>query len=778
MQFKNDLSKKIFSGKYYVNDDKIPEDSIERVLEVIGIYYPEIVEEIKKYIQDKDIGLAGGLWRAALNWNKNVSVINCTTLGKINDNLEDISEGWYKWAKYAAYGQGEGADFSNLRPKGSIVHNSSKYSTGAVSFMTTYDAILRIIAQQGRRGASLISLHIDHPDIPEFISVKDKKVKIVNSGGEIVEEWDYLDTANISIQMSDAFMKALEKDTDWVFTYKNKYEEITNKTMKAKEVWNMITSQAWKTGDPGLQFMDIISKYSNSDYLSDEIKIESSNACGEVPNDRNNVCLLSSKNLAKAYNQNEEDFRRSIQLLTYILDAFRRYEIDENRSPIEAQKLKLIEAPRIGIGVTGLGDYFIRKQIKYGSEKSIEEVRKLFQIIASESYKTSYEIAKRDGYSFKYYNKEKYKQSPFVKRMLEEGLIEDYHLDYQAHVTKLSIAPTGSLTEIVEAGAGGIEPIFSKYFVRRERATTGEWKEWFTFNNLVRDILEEQGKEVTKENADALNDDYWVTAHDVDNLQKIKLIGEIQKYIDGAISVTYNLNEDCSVKDIKDIYYEAWRHELKGVTVYREGSKAGVLITDANYEKSQAKQIIPEEENRPKTIKRTDAPGRPEYLECDIHQINVNKERHIVLVGRVDDGSLYEIFVTPDPENKIDLGKYTRGVIQKVKKGHYRLLGVNGKNECIVDNIGKTFNETYSSLSRFISMGLRLGHPLQFIVTQLQKDTSFNSFEKAVARVLKKYIKEGEKVEVSEVCPICGSDNLIYKEGCLTCLDCGNGKCD
>lgn len=779
MKFKSDLSTNIFKGKYFVNDDKEPKDSIKRVLTVVGYYYPEIVEEVRKYIENKDIGLAGGLWRAALNWNKNVSVINCTTLGKIDDTLEDIADGWYKWAKYAAYGQGEGADFSKLRPKNSVVHNSSKYSTGAVSFMTTYDAILRIIAQQGRRGASLISLHIDHPDIPEFISVKDKKVKIIDSDGNINEEWDYLDTANISIQMSDAFMKALEKNANWVFTYKNKYEEVTKKEIKAKDVWNSIASQAWKTGDPGLQFIDIISKYSNSDYLSDEIKIESSNACGEVPNDKNNVCLLSSYNLSHLYSHSEEYFRRGIQLLTYILDAFRRYETDENRSPVEEQRLKLIEVPRIGIGVTGLGDHFIRKEIKYGSAESIKEAKRLFQIIASESYKTSYEIAKRDGYSFKYYDKEKYKQSPFIKRLLKEKLIEDYHLDHQAHVTKLSIAPTGSLTEIVEAGAGGIEPIFSKYFVRRERATTGEWKEWFTFNNLVRDILEEQGKEVTKENADLLDEDYWVTAHDVDNLQKIKLIGEIQKYVDGAISVTYNLNEDCSIQDIKDIYHEAWNHELKGVTVYREGSKAGVLITDANYEKTKQKPILPKEkDNRPKTINRVDAPKRPEYLECDIHQITVNKERHIVLVGRVDDGSLYEMFVTPDPEGKIDIGKYKKGLIQKVKKGHYRLLGLNGNSECIVDNIGKTFNETYASLSRFISMGLRLGHPLQFIVSQLQKDTSFNSFEKAVARVLKKYIKEGEKVEVSEVCPVCGSDNLIYKEGCLTCMDCGFSKCD
>lgn len=1215
MIFNSELAEKIFSSKYYVNGDKSPTDSIQRVLSVIGRYYPEIVNEAKHYIENKDIGLAGGLWRAAENKNKNVSVINCTTLGYVDDTLEDISDGWYKWAKYAAYGQGEGADFSRLRPSGSIVHNSSKYSTGSVSFMSTFDSILSIIAQQGRRGASLISLHITHPDIPEFINVKDKKVKLVDNSGQTIEERDYLDTANISIQMNNAFMKALEKEAEWTFTYKNEYETIKSETVPTQEIWRKIADQAWKTGDPGLQFIDTVKKYSNSDYLSDEIKIESTNACfsgdtkiavadgrnavtieelaeegldipvysidndgnveiqygrnprltrknaqlieitldddttikvtpdhqfrltngndyeaqylqegmslarfrkqknkispetgyyysiggninnlyktrqfehrmiayfhdketwneiydetksngfikgnlvvhhkdentlnndpsnltimtfeehndyhnkqkdyagennpmynkhhtketknvisekvknrfmddeyrrnfsesvkkgitektreaarksakqfhydfykkfeaetdletfweddrlyvvkycehcghafvkpvserevsycsrecagkdkkakdkrrigskkyyqgrqkdilhqqvmmyknlyedlgrepyrkewestcrennipfrfnksssnpyvlssyeelkttandynhkiksirylnekedvynitvdnnhtvgvvtkedegfdgiftlqcGEVPSDKQNVCLLSSYNLSKLYKHDEQYFRRGIQILTYILDAFRRYEIDEHRSPIKAQRQKLIDAPRIGIGVTGLGDHFIRNEITYGSDDSIEEAKRLFRIIASESYKTSYEIARRDGESFKYYDKEKYKKSPFVKRLLKENLIEDYHLDYQAHVTKLSIAPTGSLTEVVEAGAGGIEPLFSKYFVRRERATTGDWKEWFTYNNLVREYLKEQGQELTKENADSLPE-HWVTAHEVDNFNKIQLIGEIQKYVDGAISVTYNLNADATPEDIEDIYYQAWKHELKGVTVYREGSKAGVLITDANYEETR-KEPIPDtyDEHRPNTIPRVEAPKRPEELQCDIHQISVNKEKHIVLVGKLEDGSIYELFVTPNTEGKIDIGKHKQGIIKKVKKGHYQLIIMNGEEKCVVDNIGKEFDETYASLSRFISMGLRHGVDLQFVVTQLQKDTSFVSFEKAVARVLKKYIQEGEKLKVSETCPMCGSE-LVFIEGCRTCQnpECNWSACD
>jgi ribonucleoside-diphosphate reductase alpha chain len=464
--------------------------------------------------------------------------------------------------------------------------------------------------------------------------------------------------------------------------------------------------------------------------------------------------------------------------MTHLLDAFRKYEIEEKRSPSALQLEKLQKLPRIGLGVTGLADYFIRNGIQYADEDSITHTRLLFGTLAGEAYKASYEIAKRDGGSFEYYDKKKYMKSPFVKNLLKEGWIDKKHLDYQAHVCKTTIAPNGTLTEIVEAGGGGVEPIFGKYYVRRERATTGDWKEWFTFNNAVRTYLQENGIEVTKENADALNTREWITAHTVDNQAKVKMMAEIQKYIDSAISVTYNLEKDAKIKDIEDIYWSAWEHGIKNVSVYREGSKMGVLITDANYEETKKKAVPSTENGRPLTIQRVQAPKRPKDLECDIHQITVNKEKHIVLVGRLEDGSIYEMFVTPNADKEIDLGNYKNGIIRKVKKGHYQLIVPNGEEKCVVDNIGKQFNETYASLSRFVSMGLRHGIDLQFVVTQLQKDTSFNSFEKAVARILKKYIQEGEKVQFSEICPMCGSNNLMFKEGCITCADCGYSRCD
>jgi ribonucleoside-diphosphate reductase alpha chain len=483
--------------------------------------------------------------------------------------------------------------------------------------------------------------------------------------------------------------------------------------------------------------------------------------------DANNVCLLSSVNIApygtEYYDETLFDLFR---MGMYLLDAFRRYEYDEERSPNPIQRKKLIDIPRIGLGVTGLADRFINKQIVYGSSESIEDAKNIFRSLAAVAYKTSYEIAVRDGCSFTAYDSQKYLDSAYIQRLLNEGVIDPKWLNMQAHVCKITVAPTGTLSEIAECGGSGIEPIFSKYFVRRERATTGDFKEWFTFNHAVREYLEKNNVEITKENADKLIDDYWVTAHNIDNMDKINLISTIQQYIDSAISVTYNLPKDATVDDIKDIYFTAWKKQLKGVTVFRDGCKPGILITEENYQESLKEKV---RQNR-------FSPIRPENVECDIYERMVNKERHIVLVGLVENKP-YEIFVTNDPENKIDISNYKKGYIVKVKKGRYDLKVVNEKEETILEDISKVFDKKYGSLSRLISMSLRHKVPIPFICDQLSKDKQFDSFEKAVSRTLKSYIEEGVKVLTSETCPECGNV-LYYNGGCKTCTNCFWSKCD
>jgi ribonucleoside-diphosphate reductase alpha chain len=1104
LKFESELAESVFKSKYLLEGETTADEAVERIVKAVAKVFPEIEEEAREYINKQWFIPAGGIWRASGNPNKNVSHINCTTLTPPDDNLEGIFDSLYKWAKYAAFGQGEGIDISNLRPKGSKVHNSSRTSTGAVSFMSLYDAVLKVIAQQGRRGASLISIRDSHPDIEDFISIKDKPES----------DKSRIDTANISIQATNAFMSAVKNNEDWMLYYENKYERIERK-VKAKELFDKICHMAWKRGDPGLQFIDTAKYNSNSDAL--DIKICSTNACcftgdtlittkqglfpikdlvgkeveifdsknwinintfksygedeiyrvtlnngiyfdvtgnhrfflengkekrthelqvgdkleesntiiptvgkdeegayfkgfmlgdGSVDNedtprpllylyspkymckqkleeslkeipinssttntkaqidwvespsnkerivmtgvtcrdrsnlykwggeykfnlpdevfgwskksklellaglfdsdgtalnnskgfgyqlcsinknflisivrllssvgvysriasgskekiknikgfdyqckevwritipqkyaiefgkiapfarlinfndkqikhfkkfrynkvvsveslnkkeevfcctvpttgkflinsgiitgnseqwlDPENVCNLSHINLGKFYEYGEEGYFKLIKFGIKFLNAIRINEYNENRSPTEVQHNKLKLAPRVGLGFTGFADYLLDKKIPYGSQESINEMNYIGTNLAKYSLISSNELAKKYG-SFEAYNKEKFKNSGYIKRLLDNGVITDDILDYQFNVALTTIAPVGTGAIIANDGGSGIEPLFSRYMVRRERSTTKDWKEWFTFNPYVERYLLNNGIEVTKENADKLTEPWWVMSFDVNPLNKIKLVAEAQKWIDSSISVTFNLPEDATIEDVEKVYMAAWEHELKGVTVYREGSLGGVLITEKSYNK-QLKEAK-KEAGRDATYER-----RPDILNCDIYEAKYKENKFIVLIGLKNENP-YEVFITPNDDNAIDVEKFKKGKIVKVKSGHYDLIVENGITKTMINNIGKTFDSMYGTLSRMISMSLRHNVPLQFIVDQLNKDSGFIAFEKVLSRILKKYIKDNTSAR--KKCPHCGAE-LIYQDGCVSCSnkECSFSKCD
>jgi ribonucleoside-diphosphate reductase alpha chain len=760
MIFESELAKQVFESKYLLEGEKTPEEAINRIVRAVSKIYPEIADEAYEYIDKQWFIPAGGIWRAASNPNKNVSFINCTTLAPVEDDLESIFKSLYYWGKYAAFGQGEGIDISKLRPRGSKVHNSSRTSTGAVSFMKLYNAVLDVIAQQGRRGASLISLKDNHPDIEEFITVKDKD--------------GVLETANLSIQISDEFMLAVKNDLDWTLRFDNKYESI-NKVIKARDLFNLICDHAHARGDPGLQFIDKARSESNSDALG--YPIVSTNACSEQWLNPNSTCTLSHLNLAKYNEYGYSGFKKLIRFGVYFLNAINQIEILNNRSPVSEQKDTILDLPRIGLGVSGLADFFIHSDLVYASEESIIITQGLFKDIAGIAYKTGNEIGKKYG-SFKAYDKSKILKSKYIQRLLSENIITDSDLDYQSNVCYLTIAPVGSGSIISNNGGSGVEPMFSKYMVRRERSTTGDWKDWFIYNPLVEQYMNTKGIELTRQNVNKLIDPIWATSYKVDALSKLKLISIIQKYVDSSVSVTFNIPKESKVQLVKDIYTKAWELGLKGITVYREGSRTGVLITEENYDEMKVEDSDP---NRPIIIQRTMAPKRPKEVISDIHEITLNKEKYIVTVGKVK-GCIYEIFLvkntldTNTNEYIIDVQKHKEGLVVKRSKGNYDLIVKNGEEKILIDDIGKFSGDIYGSLSRLISLTLRHGTPLEFIVETLQKSAGLNSFEKVVARVLKKYIKDGEPVLVSETCPVCGSV-LKYENGCKSCSACSWSKC-
>ncbi len=430
----------------------------------------------------------------------------------------------------------------------------------------------------------------------------------------------------------------------------------------------------------------------------------------------------------------------SIRMLEAVIEA----EYAERRSPSKTQRSKLRGCPRIGLGVTGFADYLIEKEVVYGSAESIKIAEDIGRSMAKVSYETSYQLAKIKG-DFLSYDKKKYMKSQYIQFLLKEEVIASTVLNHQRHMCKLSIAPTGTLSIIANCGGSGVEPIFSKYMVRRERATTGDWREWFVFNQAVIRYLKKQGKEVNKENADALQQDFWVTAQTVNYAAQINIVSAFQKYVDQGISMTCNLPRNATVDDIKALYEYAWFKELKGTTIHREGCRQeAVLITEDNYKETQK-------------YKKRLLPKRPKVLVGKVFR----QDSNTCIIG-FDDGKPYEIF-GGDVKNH-----FADGDIVKVKTSLYELHGVN---------LLSVFKDpTICAVTRLTSLSLRHAVPLQFVVEQLKKQSRVTDITMFFARVLSKYLVN-EEVLSNHRCNSCDSDRLKYESGCVVCIDCGWSAC-
>lgn len=770
--FSSEFAETIFNSKYAKTKKNGKKENISDAATRIAInenkydteLKKEMVEKTRYFILEKYFSPGGGQWRAAGTNTNKISNVNCTTLAPPKDNLESIFESLYWWGKFAAYGQGNGVDLSGLRPKGMPLHNTAKTATGAVSFMPYFDTVLATIAQQGRRGASLISIQDTYPDFESFCKIK---------GGK-----NNLSTANISIQITDDFMKAAIDDKEWILRWQSlEYEDdkvIVKKS--AKELFDLLVSQAWLTGDPGIQFIDRMRDYSNSDIYGKKYKVTSSNACSEQVLDPFNTCVLASISLVYAPLEIDE-FLKWLKELSFFgiryLDNVVLNELNEKRSPSKIQLEKMRSMTRVGLGITGWADWLIRKKVKYDGPAALELANTVFSNFRKYTIQASNELGAERG-TFGKFDFKKARRAKHYRELIEENLISEDDIKHLRHVASTTYAPTGTISIILGAGGTGIEPIFSKYYVRRERSSNdGRWNEWFVFNEAVSRYLKENHRAVTRENVKKFcNEDFWSTAYNVDNVKKIDFLKIVQHYCDSSISTTFNLPINATKDNVRDIYLSAWKAGLKGATVYREGSKTGVLITENNYNN------IVDEGREPYKIKRHYAPPRPKELPCDVYHITSEKKNWLVLIGKMGDEP-YEIFA--GLEDKINIPKkYKEGKIVKEGKKRYSLrIPVEEDDNLSFNDILALFENTeYNVLTRMISMSLRHGTPIHFISDQLSKEKQdFSAFNKAIARVLKKYIKDGEKVMTGVVCPSCGSKDMVYQSGCAVCLKCGYSKC-
>lgn len=741
----NKLSTDIYTKKYR-NQDETLEDFIKRV--------SGGKKEIASLIREKKFLFGGRILANRGIKDRKLTYSNCYVLAPPEDNLESIFECASKMARTFSYGGGVGIDLSKLRPNGSITHNAAKVSSGPVSFMDLFSQVTQTISQNGRRGATMISLDVRHPDIMEFIDCK--------------TDLERVKYANISVRVSDAFMQAVEKNEDyflrwpvdtipdvenenpdlWEYNDLMHFGDYYVKKVRAREVFNKLVKNNWDYAEPGILYWDRISKYN---LLDKDITFSyaGTNPCAEEPLPAGGSCLLGSINLSEfVINPFTEDaivdwdslsntVRLAVRALNDVLIEGMLLH------PLKEQQESVNQWRQIGLGTLGLADMLIKLGVRYGSEDSIKVIHEVFRIIAVDAVLESLDMAKEQG-CYPSCNKKALVDSSFIKDLLSEDILEDVEKYGLFNSQLLTCAPTGSIGTMLECSTG-VEPYFALSYTRKTQSLDGK----DTYYNVNAKIVDEY----RKVHPDGELPDYFVTSADISPKERVLVQGELQKWIDASISSTVNLPTSATVDDVATIYMDAWKKGLKGITIYRSGCKReGILTID-----------------KPKEIQNTKAPKRPKELEADLHLIRAKGEQFIVLVGLLD-GKPYEIFAFR-PNFTINIPNH-KGKIIKKSKMHYSFESDKiqiTELELANDNIEEKASTLYAS------MLLRHGVSIKYIIKTAKKvNGNITSFTSAVCRVLSKYIPEGV---IGEKCPECG-EALIREGGCIHCISCGYSRCE
>ncbi|HDP75620.1 MAG TPA: adenosylcobalamin-dependent ribonucleoside-diphosphate reductase [Bacteroidales bacterium] len=822
--FKGDeMAAKVWVSKYALKDsfgtiyELTPDDMhwrLAREIARIERNYPNPMSEEEVYLLLKDfkyIVPQGGPMTGIGNNFQIASLSNCFVIGNNNaDSYGGIMKVDEEQVQLMKRRGGVGHDLSHIRPKGSPVLNSALTSTGVVPFMERYSNSTREVAQDGRRGALMLSISIKHPDAEKFIDAKMEQGKITG--------------ANVSVKIDDDFMRAAIEGKPYVQQYpvdspNPKFRQEIN----ASELWKKIVHNAWKSAEPGILFWDTIIRESVPDCYADlGYKTVSTNPCGEIPLCPYDSCRLLALNLY-GYVENPftpqatfnfELFKKHVHVAQRMMDDIIDLELekidailekiandpeDEEIKAVERNlwlkiRRKTIEGRRTGIGITAEGDMLAALYLRYGSDDAIDFAVEVHKSLAVEAYRSSVYTAKERG-AFPIYNAQREKDNPFINRIKaeDEELYKEMTTYGRRNIALLTIAPTGT-TSLMTQTTSGIEPVFMPYYKRRRKVNPSDknvkvsfvdkvgdsWEEYNVFHHKFLVWMEVNGynpEEVMNYDDDQLQElvkkspYYKATSNDVDWLSKVRMQGMIQKWVDHSISVTVNLPEDITEEMVAKVYQTAWESGCKGCTVYREGSRDGVLVTNKKEREQSASSAFPRK--------------RPPVLECDVIRFKNSHEDWVAFVGLYD-GRPYEIFTGRTEDDVLPIPKaVTKGRIIKIKDENgsrydFQYVDKFGYTNTI-GGLSHMFNKEYWNYAKLISGVLRNGMPIPDVVnlvSSLRLDNeSINSWIAGVERALRRYIPDGTKAKPGKKCPECGAESLVYQEGCLTCQNCGHSKC-
>lgn len=818
----DDLAAQVWINKYALKDSSgniyelNPDHMHRRIAKEISRVeqkYPnpltekEVFDLIKnfKYIVPQGSPMAG-----IGNPYQIASLSNCFVIG--NDGASDSYGGIMKidqeQVQLMKRRGGVGHDLSHIRPKGSAVKNSALTSTGLVPFMERYSNSTREVAQDGRRGALMLSVSINHPDAEDFIDAKMEQGKVTG--------------ANVSVRIDDAFMKAVDNNTQYTQKFPiHSANPKVSKDIEAKNLWGKIVHNAWKSAEPGILFWDTIINESVPDCYADlGYKTVSTNPCGEIPLCPYDSCRLLAINLfsyveepfTKKATFNFTLFKKHIAAAQRIMDDIIDLELEkvdgilakitldpelDDIKEVEIRlwkkiKEKALNGRRTGIGITAEGDMLAALGLRYSSNEANAFSIEVHKTIALEAYRASVHAAKERG-AFEIFDADREKENPFILRLKEadEKLYYEMLEFGRRNIALLTIAPTGT-TSLMTQTTSGIEPVFLPVYKRRRKVNPNDknvnvsfvdelgdsWEEYVVFHHKFKQWMEVNGIETEKEYSQIELDKivkkspyYKATSNDVDWLSKVRLQGAVQKWVDHSISVTINLPNDVPEELVGKLYLEAWKEGCKGVTVYRDGSRSGVLLSNE-----------PESEE---TLIHFPT-KRPEVLEADIVRFQNNKEKWIAFIGLIDEKP-YEIFTgLSDDEDGILLPRWVEdGLIIKNRNedgtSRYDFQYKNKRGyKTTIEGLSHKFNPEFWNYAKLISSTLRHGMPIEKVVDLINslqlEGESINTWKNGIARALKRFVEDGTMAK-GQKCDNCKSTNLIYQEGCLTCTDCGSSKC-